>query len=107
MTLTMGNITLNLAVDGKLMGQSYLDNLILRPGNNTAPMTSSVDVTAVVRSLLLDSAYEDGVVPFVVTGASSFYHGMELPYFTKALRALNLTVNLNVSRALSQILVHP
>ena len=106
MTIAMGNVTLDLSVNGKPMGQSYIDNLVLHPGNNTVPMTSIVNETAVINLLLVDGAYKDGVVPFVITGNSSVYNGKELPYFTEALSANNLTVSLNVSEALSELNVH-
>lgn len=86
------------------MGQSFLDNLILKPGNNTIPMTSTVNQSAIISMLTSkDNTYKDGVVPFDITGNSSTYDGKDLPYFTKALSANNLTVNLNVSKALAEI----
>lgn len=50
-----------------------------------------------------DSIYKDGVVPFQITGNSSVYQGEELPYFTEALRVNNVTVSLNISRAVAEI----
>lgn len=104
MTITMGNLTLDLSVAGKPMGQSYLDNLVLHPGNNTIPMTSTVNQSAIIGMLTAkNNPYKDGLVPFDITGNSSFYNGKELPYFTRALSANNLTVHLNVTRALAEI----
>lgn len=99
-----GNLTLDLSVAGKPMGQSFLDNLILKPGNNTIPMTSTVNQTAIISMFTSkNNPYKDGVVPFDITGNSSYYDGKELPYFTTALASNNLTVHLNVSKALSEI----
>ncbi|KAJ5103916.1 hypothetical protein N7532_004445 [Penicillium argentinense] len=104
MTIEMGNLTLDLSVAGKPMGQSFLDNLILKPGNNTIPMTSTVNQTAIISMLTSKSnPYKDGVVPFDITGNSSVYNGKTLPYFTEALSANNLTVHLNVTKALAEI----
>ncbi|KAJ5591318.1 hypothetical protein N7450_005290, partial [Penicillium hetheringtonii] len=104
MTIDMGNLTLDLSVAGKPMGQSFLDNLVLKPGNNTVPMTSTVDQTAIIKMFTADgNPYKDGVVPFDIVGNSSVYNGKELPYFTKALASNNLTVHLNVSKALAEI----
>ncbi|KAJ5179035.1 hypothetical protein N7492_002245 [Penicillium capsulatum] len=104
MTLDMGNLTLDLSVRGKVMGQSYLDNLVLRPGNNTVPMTSTVDQAAIIKMLTSpNNPYKDGVVPFEIGGNSSVYDGKQLPYFTEALRANNLTVKLNVTKALAEL----
>jgi len=86
------------------MGQSFLDNLVLTPGNNTVPMTSTVDQAAIIKMFTADdNPYKDGVVPFDIVGNSSVYNGKELPYFTKALASNNLTVHLNVSKALAEI----
>ena len=103
-SLIQGNLTLDLSVAGKPMGQSYLDNLVLKPGNNTVPMTSTVDQSAIIKMITSDdNPYKDGLVPFDIVGNSSFYNGKELPYFTKALASNNLTVHLNVTKALAEI----
>ncbi|KAJ5925324.1 hypothetical protein N7454_007963 [Penicillium verhagenii] len=104
MTLSMGNVTLNLVVANETLGYSYLENLVLKPGNNTVPMTATVDEVAIIDMLVSSSnPYTDGVVPFTITGNSSVYNGNELPYFTDALSANNLTVQLNVTKALAEI----
>jgi len=102
LTLHMGNVTLNLAVNGTIMGQSYLDDLVLKPGNNTIPMTATVEEISIANTLILGGdKYKDGIMPFDITGNSSVYDGKELPYFTEALKSNNLTVNLNVTKALA------
>ncbi|KAJ5167757.1 uncharacterized protein N7482_003351 [Penicillium canariense] len=104
MDISMGNVTLDLSVAGQPMGYSYLDNLELVPGNNTVPMTSTVNQTAIIALLTAtDNPYTDGVIPFTITGNSSVWDGKELPYFTQALAANNLTVYLNVTKALAEI----
>jgi len=103
MTISMGNLTLNLAVNGKAMGQTYLNDLVLKPGNNTIPMLANVNQAAILTMFSSsDNPYKDGIVPFQITGNSSVYHGKNLEYFTKALAANNLTVNLNVYQALKE-----
>jgi hypothetical protein len=97
-------VTLNLLVGGQKLGLSYLDDLVLKPGNNTIPMTSTINETAIIEMLTSDSnPFTTGVVPFTITGNSSVYNGQELPYFTDALTANNLTVQLNVTKALAEI----
>jgi len=107
MTINMGNVTLDLSVDGQLMGYSYLDDLTLKPGNNTIPMFSNVNQTGVISLVSGNSSrYKGGIVPFTISGNSSVYNGQELPYFSKALAANNLTVHLNVSQALAELGIH-
>ncbi|KAJ5624483.1 hypothetical protein N7510_000792 [Penicillium lagena] len=100
LTLAMGNLTLDLSVAGQPMGQSYLKNLVLKPGNNTIPMTSKVDDAAIIKLLEGGNKYSSGIIPFDITGNSSVYNGQNLPYFTAALAANTLTVELNVGKAL-------
>ncbi|KAJ5357462.1 hypothetical protein N7541_004620 [Penicillium brevicompactum] len=104
MTITMGNLSLNLAVDGEAMGTTYLNDLVLKPGDNNVPMLAKVDQAAIIGLLTSsDNPYTDGIVPFDITGNSSTYNGKELPYFTKALSANKLTVKLDVGAALKEI----
>lgn len=101
--MKQGNLTLNLAVNGKAMGQTYLNDLVLKPGNNTIPMLANVNQAAILTMFSSsDNPYKDGIVPFQITGNSSVYHGKNLEYFTKALASNNLTVNLNVFQALKE-----
>ncbi|KAJ5622675.1 hypothetical protein N7528_005907 [Penicillium herquei] len=100
-TLSMGNVTLNLGVEGTTLGYVYVDDLVLAPGNNSVAMTGTVDETSIIEMLSSNSSsLSDGVVPFTITGNSSVYDGVVLPYFTAALQALNLTSSLNVTEAL-------
>ncbi|KAJ5758843.1 hypothetical protein N7520_005999 [Penicillium odoratum] len=104
MTLPMGNTTFDLVVLGTVLGKCYLDDLTVKPGNNSVPMTATVNETAIVELLTSSSnPFTDGVVPFTIVGESSVYNGKELPYFTDALKANNLTVSLNVTKALAEI----
>ena len=100
LTRIQGNLTLDLSVAGQTMGQSYLKNLILKPGNNSVPMTADVNDVAIYK-LLQDTKYKSGIIPFDITGNSSVYNGQNLPYFTQALAANKLTVALNVGQKLS------
>ncbi|KAJ5493366.1 hypothetical protein N7539_002112 [Penicillium diatomitis] len=103
MTITMGNVTLNLYQDGTLMGYSYINDLILKPGNNTLEMTAEVNYAKVLGLVLPSSTAKygkTGIAPFTITGNSSVYNGQELPYFSNALAANNLTVDLNILAAI-------
>ncbi|KAJ5970500.1 uncharacterized protein N7479_000418 [Penicillium vulpinum] len=101
MTITMGNVTLDLKLNGKPIGQTFLNDLVLKPGNNTVPMLGAVDQATIITLLLSkDNPYKDGVLPFDITGNATSYNGKELPYFTKALAANKMRVELDVRAAL-------
>jgi hypothetical protein len=96
-------VTLKLELDGRPVGTTYLNNLVLKPGNNTVPMMGKVDQGAIITLLTSDTnPYKDGVLPFDITGTATSYNGKELPYFTKALAAITLHVKLDVGAALAK-----
>lgn len=86
---------MDLSVNKTRVGQSFLDNLTLHPGNNTVPMTAKVDKLAVVNMMP-----NDGMLPVQITGNSSVFDGRELVYFSEALRANTLHAKLDVAKAL-------
>ena len=95
-----GNVTLDLSVEGTHVGQSFLNDLVIRPGDNTLDMKANVNSSA-VAGFLATGKYKNNIVPVDITGNSSVYHGQDLPYFAAALAANKLTVDLNVLDALS------
>ncbi|RHZ48122.1 DUF3712 domain-containing protein [Aspergillus thermomutatus] len=100
MTITMGNVTLDLSVDGTSIGTSYLNDLKLVPGNNTLPMTSYVDLDAIGPFF---TKYPNGL-PVAISGSStnsSVYNGQAIPYFSEALASNTLNVTLDLAKLLS------
>lgn len=100
MTITMGNVTLDLSVEGNLVGTSYLTDLKLVPGNNTLPMTSNVSLSAMTPYI---AKYPKGI-PVSISGSStnsSVYNGQAIPYFSQALGSNTLNVTLDLAKLLS------
>ncbi|EKV19075.1 pre-mrna processing factor 4-like protein [Penicillium digitatum] len=108
LTIPLGNVTLNLELNGRSVGTTYLSNLTLKPGNNTVPMIGQVDQAAIITLLTSPSnPYKDGIMPFDITGnATSTCDGKELPYFSKALAANKLSIKLDVLSALKEAGLH-
>ncbi|KAL4982827.1 hypothetical protein BDW68DRAFT_170119 [Aspergillus falconensis] len=96
--LDMGNLTLDVSLqNGTALGQSFLNDLVLKPGNNTVEMLAKMDT-----DLLFDMVIAGvRVVPLRIVGNSSMYNGEEIPYFTKALAANVLTIDLNLTATLA------
>ncbi|KAL4979423.1 hypothetical protein BDW66DRAFT_148177 [Aspergillus desertorum] len=96
--LDMGNLTLDVSLqNGTALGQSFLNDLVLKPGNNTVEMLAKMD-----QDLLFDMVISGvRVVPLRIVGNSSVYNGEEIPYFTKALAANVLTIDLNLTATLA------
>ncbi|RHZ56455.1 hypothetical protein CDV55_105943 [Aspergillus turcosus] len=100
MTITMGNVTLDLSVEGNSVGTSYLTDLKLVPGNNTLPMLANVSLSAMAPYI---AKYPNGV-PVSISGSStnsSVYNGQAIPYFSEALGSNKLNVTLDLAKLLS------
>jgi hypothetical protein len=82
-------------VDGTSIGQSFLNDLVLKPGDNELPMKAKVDQEA-LAPMLVKYKDQNYMVPVQITGNSSVYNGQHLPYFETALAANQLHVDLNV-----------
>ncbi len=88
---------MNLYVEGDLVGYSAINDLVLRPGDNTVDMRSTTNQSLVLSKL---SRFSDGILPVDIVGNSSIYNGQRLPYYEDALASNKLRVNLNVGAAL-------
>ncbi|KAL5332785.1 hypothetical protein BJX70DRAFT_99691 [Aspergillus crustosus] len=97
LTLALGNLTLDVSANGTAVGQSFLNDLVIRPGDNLVPMLSRLNT-----SLLLPLLGDTTVVPLTIVGNSSVYNGQELPYFTAALSANELVVDLDLLAVLGE-----
>ncbi|KAJ5247721.1 hypothetical protein N7468_002704 [Penicillium chermesinum] len=107
MTITLGNVTFDLSAQDQPIGQVYLDNLVLRPGGNTVPMTAAIDEIKIVHLFLSKTnPIREGMIAFNITGNSSVYNNKQLPYFTEALKASSFTAQIDVTQALQTLDIH-
>lgn len=90
---------MNLSVDGTYIGYSLINNMLLKPGNNTLPMRSYTNQTTVL-GLLGQTKYKSGILPISIVGNSSIYNGQHLPYFEAAIQSNTLLINMNIGQAL-------
>ena len=93
-------MTLDLSVDGKPIGQSFLNDLVLKPGDNTLDMSAKTDLLAVTKLL---PKYKGNIIPVDITGNSTVYNGQDLPYFAAALEANKLQVDRDVGEILKGV----
>ncbi|KAL4881896.1 hypothetical protein BJY04DRAFT_217961 [Aspergillus karnatakaensis] len=92
-----GNVTFDLSSSGTDLGPAVIRELVLRPGNNTAPIVANVDELALLG---LFPQHPPFSIDMQALGNSSVYDGSELPYYTAALEANPITFNFDVSQAL-------
>lgn len=101
MTLDLGNVTLNLFVDGKEIGYVLVPDLYLKPGNNTFPLQSHVNQLTILS--LITSQYKNAVLPLQIIGNSSIRNGEHLTYYEDAIKSNTINLDLNVGPALAAI----
>jgi hypothetical protein len=101
MTLDLGNVTMNLAIDGKPVGTALLPDLVLRPGDNNIHMQAYAEKLVVIG--LVTSKYTNGVVPLDISGNSSVHSGQHLTYYEAAIQANTIRVDLNLAPALATL----
>jgi hypothetical protein len=103
MTLDLGNVTMNLSIDGESIGTALLPNLVLKPGENNSTMSSILDQEGLPVISLVQEKYKDGVIPLEIVGNSSIRNGEHLEYFEEAIKSNTIKVNLDVGPALADI----
>ncbi|KAB8264235.1 hypothetical protein BDV32DRAFT_135558 [Aspergillus pseudonomiae] len=99
MTLEIGTVVLDLKISGDIIGNATLQNLILKPGNQSSPLygilnleriKSNIGTIIKAQSEALENGHLliDSVVKLVT------YDGVEVPYYTEAMHNLTLTAEL-------------
>lgn len=101
MTLELGNVTMNLAVEGQSIGTTMLPDLVLRPGDNLVPMLSNANQSMVIK--LITTKYKNAILPLTITGNSSVYGKDHLTYYEAAIRSNVVKVDLNAGPALKEL----
>ena len=97
-TIHMGDVTLNLSVDGEPIGTSLFPDLVLRPGTHEYEMRSTVRTLTVAD--IIQRKYNDGVLPLEIVGNSSVVNGENIPYFEAAIQSNVIRLELNAGPAL-------
>lgn len=102
MTLTIGDMVQNISSNGQTIGQTWIKNVILKPGKNSFPMTSTADQATVIGILGADKS-KSGILPIEAKTVSIMYKGQHLPYFEAAMAAVPVKINLNLKEPLQAI----
>lgn len=102
LTIEIGNTTYATFLDGQSVGTSFIDNLILRPGDNNVTMRANIQQAPVLGAMSQRPACETGIIPFELAGQDVENQGERLAYFADALGASNLTVNINIGETLER-----
>ncbi|KAL1959476.1 hypothetical protein VTO42DRAFT_1921 [Malbranchea cinnamomea] len=92
-TLSLGNLTYDLAIEGTYIGTSSLTDVVIKPGDNFLPMRSATNQSLVLNFI---GDYPDGKMPIQISNGESEYNGKNLTYFTAALKANEMVVPLQM-----------
>jgi hypothetical protein len=101
LTIEMGTLSLNVYVGETLIGVATIEDLTLRPGDNTVPMTAVADAGTTIG--LINSEYHDARLPVRIIGNNSTVDGQLIPYFSAALASAPLTTTLDLGPALAAL----
>lgn len=76
--------------------------MVLVPGANQFPLRLSTNQTQVLEILSTNSTYKaTGILPVYINGLKSEFNGVEVPYFTAALRMAPIPQELAIGKALA------
>lgn len=95
-TLDIGNVSFTNFIGDKEVGTLYIQDLLLKPGNNTVNITATMDQASVVVAAGQKPYCNTGIVPFKLLGESVKNNGQNLSYFAAALASTNQTVNIDI-----------
>ncbi|KAI3323584.1 hypothetical protein HD806DRAFT_497261 [Xylariaceae sp. AK1471] len=100
LTLEIGNTTFSNYFNGSLVGMTYINNLVLRPGDNTFFTTADIEQVPIIKALTQEPFCElEGKLPFQLKGSRVTNNGQDIPYFAAALAASNQSVTIDLSQA--------
>jgi len=104
MTLEIGDMVQDLFADGKNIGFTTMKNVVLRPGDNKIPVTSSTNQAAVLPLIGPGHKFPDGVLEIEARSRNVVNSKNEtLDYFTAAMKANPVHFKLDIADALRAI----
>jgi hypothetical protein len=93
-TLDLGNQTFDLTLEGKPLGSTRLNNVFLKPGNNSVPLLSTTNQSMVLEYV---QANPNTNIPIIATGNSTVYNGLHIPYYELPFTTTQVLLPLNLS----------
>ncbi|KFY76846.1 hypothetical protein V499_03624 [Pseudogymnoascus sp. VKM F-103] len=98
LTVELGTVVMNISTKEKgLIGNSTIENFILKPGQNLLPIKAIVDQALVLGSV----NSKTGIVNMIIVGQTAVYNGVHLPYFEAALKSHTITLPVDLQTLLS------
>lgn len=98
-------MTLNLKTSDLILGQATIENVILKPGNNSVALKGELDIKTIMDNLsdIISSQKEaltSGDLQLDASGNSTIYNGVHIDYFEDVLNNLTLTARVPILEVL-------
>ncbi|KAF2968729.1 hypothetical protein GQX73_g4812 [Xylaria multiplex] len=104
LTLEIGNTTFTNYFNGEEIGQTYINNLVLYPGDNTFFTSADIAQLPIINALTQEPFCElQGRLPFQLSGKDVVNNGQVLPYFRDALATNNQSITIDLSEAVENL----
>ncbi|GAB1213865.1 hypothetical protein ATERTT37_003018 [Aspergillus terreus] len=105
MTIEIGTITMDLKNADLTVGNATLENLTLKPGNNSISLQGTVDFSTILHNIksILQSQGKNirqGYLTLDAIGRSVVYNGTEIPYYTEIMQSLTLPAKVPINELL-------
>lgn len=102
-TFALGNVTLNLMSKDLILGHALIENVVLKPGNNTVDLSGRLEIGTVLDNLgtILENnaeAIREGNIELSASGNQTVYNGKHIPYFERVLNNLTLTTQVPIMK---------
>lgn len=92
-----GNLTFtNFMVNEFNVGTVFVDNVTIKPGNNSFPLRANISQTPVLQTIQERPYCETGIIPFELQGQNVLNHGQRLAYYADAMATTNITTDIAV-----------
>jgi len=102
-TFDIGNASFTSYLEGKEVGTTFIDNMVLVPGLNNFTLKANISQGAVLDALQRKPYCENGGnIPFQLSGKDVVNFGQHLTYYSDALGAANQTVTIPIGADLKR-----
>lgn len=111
MTLQIGDLVLKVMSGNLKIGTAKLENITLKPGNNTFPLAGTLDIITVFANLpqvirSQANALKNGNLALNTVTESVTWNGTLVPYYTDVMKTLTLTAHVPVAQVLKNTINH-
>ncbi|OCL13904.1 hypothetical protein AOQ84DRAFT_371763 [Glonium stellatum] len=104
-TFELGNVTLNLKVGDLILGNATMENVLLKPGNNSISARGIIDLKTTIKNIgpivtAEADALKAGNIEVSASGNQTIFNGQHIDYFEDVLNNLTLTAQMPIASIL-------